>query len=150
MAVALAVPIVEAAIANAPTILAAGTMAMELAEKYGPKVKGAVNHLFRLSRKKKSAKAWLRGLGTRKGLKQFITKDLGKVMKGAGRLVNEATNMTDDFKGLAATGVGGEKMKHLASMAGKGAMHANRYYETAEKYHTAGSKLASPLKAYRF
>jgi hypothetical protein len=152
MAVAAAIPLVEAAIAEAPQILAAGQMASELATKYGPKVKGAVNHLFHMGRKKKSMASYIKKLGTQKGLKQFITRDIGKAIRGGGKAIanvgafsNEVANMTGGMTG----GVGGHANKVAQAVSG-GASQAKRYHEIAESYHDSGKALVSPLKAYRF
>jgi hypothetical protein len=154
MAMAAAVPLVEAAMAEAPNILAAASMANELATKYGPKVSGAVNHLFDLGRKRKSAATYLKGLGTKKGLKRFITKDLGRGLKQSGQVIGEVAHFANDVndmtQGGEKGGLVGQHANKIASAIGKGANHATRYHQLAEGYHDQGKSLVSPLKAYRF
>lgn len=153
MAVAAAVPLVEAAIAAAPNVLAAASMASELAEKFGPKVKGAVNHLFRLGRKKRSAAAYLRKLGTKKGLKHFITRDIGKGLRAGGKSIahigayaNEVSNMTNQGNVGGAVGAHAHKM---AKIVGGGANRATRYHEIAEGYNDHVQDMVTPLRKYR-
>lgn len=154
MALPLAVPLVEAAIAAAPNILAAASMASEMAQKYGPKVRGAVNHLFHMSRKRKSAFSHLKKLGHRRGLKHFLSRDLGRGLKHAGSAIahvgamaNEVSNMTGQGSQGGALGAHAHK---ISLAVGAGAKQATRYHQLAEKYHDHGRQLVSPLKAYRF
>ena len=154
MAVALAVPMVEAAIAAAPNILAAGSMAAEMAERFGPKVKGAVNHLFHLAGKKRSAVSYLKRLGTRKGLKHFITRDIGKALKKGGETIahvgafaNEVSNMTGQGSQGGALGAHAHMMASTVSSA---TAKAKRYHEVTEGDHDRGRNMVSPLKSYRF
>ena len=154
MAVAAAAPLMEAAITQAPNILAAAQMAGELASKYGPKISGAVNNLFHMGRKRKSATSYLKNLGTRKGLKRFITRDLGRGLKKSGKVISHVGTYANEVANMTGQGSQGGAVSHhankIARAVGMGASHAGRYHQLAEKYHDKGQQLASPLKAYRF
>ncbi len=154
MAVAAVVPLLEAAVANAPQILAAANMASELASKFGPKVLGAVNHLHHLGRKKKSAFSYLKKLGTPKGLKKFITRDLGKAIAGGGKVIAHVGSYGNQISNITGQGSqGGAVRTHahkIAQAINVGAKHATRYHQIAEHYHTQAESMVSPLKAYRF
>jgi hypothetical protein len=123
MAMALAAPVVEAAVANAPAILAGAGTAYEMAKRYGPSIRGSVNRLMNIGRKKRSAKQALKKLSTQQGLHKFV--------KGVGSVGNEMQNISlSTEKALNAGG--------------------GRYHELLGKYAAGANELASPLKAYRF
>jgi hypothetical protein len=154
MAVAAVPALLEAAAANAPQILSAAQMGAELASRYGPKVKGAVNHLFRMGRKKKTAISYLKKLRTTKGLHKFVTKDMGKAlhMSGqaisriaeGGRMLGAMAGQKRDAGGMSKAGI------HISSALEKAARVGKRYHHMAELYHERGRDLISPLNAYRF
>ena len=149
MAFAAAIPMIESGIAAAPEILNAAAMAAELAQKYGPKVKGAVNFLMHSGRKKKSAMAYLKNLGTKQGLEKFIKKDLGKGLRktgsfieGAGEFATDVAHFTNEGQ---SGGVLGEHAHKIGSLVGGAAKEAGRYHHLAEQYHDQGQALISPL-----
>jgi hypothetical protein len=153
MALALA-PFVEAAVAEGPQLLAASKLAVDMAHRYGPKVRGAVNNIMHMGRRKKSALAYVKGLGTKKGLHKFFTKDIRKGLQfsksavtNVANVANDLSNMTDSGRQGGQLGAYGHKVAQAMRV---GASHASRYHNMAEKYHSRAEQLVSPLKAYRY
>jgi hypothetical protein len=149
-----AAPLLATAVSEGPQILAAAQLAGDMAMRYGPKVSGSVNQILHMGRKKKSAVSYVKGLGTRKGLKRFFTKDLKKglgvtqsVIQDVANVSNELSNMTDSGRQGGALGANAYKVSQAMRM---GAASANRYHNMAEKYHSHAEQLVSPLKAYRY
>lgn len=154
MALLAAAPFIEAAVAEGPELLAAAQMANDLAHRYGPKVHGAVNNLMHLGRKKKSVKHYIKGLGTKKGLKKFFTKDIRKGLSATKGFIDDVSNVGDEIAQMTQDGKKGGAVGHHANRVAQalktGASHANRYHHMAEMYHSGAEQLVSPLKAYRF
>lgn len=150
-AAAAALPAIAEGALQAANALGVGSM---MYDKYKPKIRGAANHIFS-KRKRKSALNYVKKLGTARGMKKFVTKDLGKATKGvskyisSGKLLKTVGGVADDARMITdvARPMIGDEMHHkIHSGISKGQDSVSHYHQIAENYNEQGKQIHEGFK----
>lgn len=153
-ALAAAPAIIEAGMTYGPAAYQAAQLSHHLYKKYKPGVKRVANHVFS-KHKRKSALNYARGLGTKKGLHKFVSKDLGraagatskyiksgKALKAAQGVSHDLSRMVD----IANPYLEDDQYQAMKSGLKSFDKHASHYHQIAEKYNEHGDKIQNMFK----
>ncbi len=153
---ALAIPAaIEAGMTYGPMAIQGAQLGHHLYKKYKPGVKRVANHVFSRD-KRKSALNYTKGLGTKKGLHKFITKDLGKAAGAtseyikSGKALKHATGVTHDLGRIVDVAnplLKDEDYDYLKKGLKTADKHISHYHQLAEKYNEKGDKIQEMYKS---
>lgn len=129
-----------------------------LGRKYGSKLKGLANNVLNIRGKAKSAKHYIKKLGTGKGLKKFVTKDIPKAAKKAskfiesGKLLEGVRDVAADIGtvGNIASSLGHEELgKNISNIGSQVQSTGEHYHDVLNQYNEAGKEAVHQFKERR-
>lgn len=149
-----ALPTITAGAGHVLNAMGAATALHSLGSRYTPGIKKLANTNF--SRKAQSAVSYVKGLGTARGLKKFVTKDVptaaskasrfissGKALKAAGQVAGDIGRAVDIVHGVTGQSELGSRIKEASQQALKDIHH---HHEILEQYNEKGKELASQFR----
>ena len=130
-------------IAGVSTALQGAHLAHQLGQKYIPGVKRSATKLFS-SKSRTTAKNYLKGLASFKGITKAVTKDLPSVAKKgvkllkSGDVLKKAQGVAGDVKAVTGfldqSGLGGKHTKAINDAADRGISTIQHHHDLANKY----------------
>ena len=153
--------LLSAGLAAAPKVIAgvsagleAGQQLYDIGRKYVPMAKRLYTNLTHRGGIK-SAKKWVQGLGTKKGMQKLIEKDLPAVSKfiSSGKLMQGVKEVSGDIsKGLSALekaplpGRTREYVQKGHKSLGSAVSQADAYHDVLQKYNETGKNAIEQWK----